>query len=537
MTPPRVTKRELVGLLLLTVLALAVRWLALTGRELWLDEAYTVLVARADGWGELLRMVAADNYPPLYFLAMRVWVAGFGFGEAAMRWPSVLAGVALVPLVWALVHETGRGLGRSPDESPGPGARLPAAALAGLSPVLVHYSLEARPYTLLWALAVGVVIALHRFVRCGDPSREQGGTAALTLAAGLTAVALGVHYFAALLAPVWGLAWWLARGRRLRVLAAAGAAVLPVALWALLAAEWEPGAGAWLAGFWSGPAHALWTSGKVFSLGDFPDYLRALGGVALYPPLAWAVGLWFGVPAVAMAVWTLRRAVTGGGGRVLFLPLASFGPAVVLAVASLGHPVYLTGRYDLLGYPAWIALWALGVERGVELLVGRGGDRRSWRVSSWLGVSAVTAVGLVILLVLYLWVGAGPWAMHRVAQKIGASGDDAVVAVGLVRAPLQVQMWRLGDRREVLSFPAEVERHPGWVDFSAFSREDLLEEARELRERIGTRPVWIVALLGRRSPPEPEPQEILLRVLRSGSSRRIHREAFSGLVLWHLEPP
>ena len=541
--PPRVHKGEFVGLAALTTLALLVRWVALTHRELWLDEAYTVLVARADGWIELLRMVAADNYPPLYFLGMRVWVAAFGFGEAAMRWPSVLAGVALVPLVWALVRETGRDLAGASGEAPGAGARLAAAALAGLSPVLVHYSLEARPYTLLWALAVGVVIVLHRVVRRGsDPGKER----ALVLASLLTAVALGVHYFAALLAPIWGLAWWTARGRRLRVLVAGGAAVLPVLLWALLVAHREPGATAWLAGFWHGPLEALGSSAAVFSLGGFPDHLGVLGSVALHAPLAWTVGLWFGVPALAMTVAAVHRSLVRGlvrerGGAALILPLAALGPAVLLALASLTHPVYLAGRYELLGYPAWIALWALGVERGVARIRRRspGTDegRRVSKVLAWVGVSTVTAVGLTLVLGLYLWLSPGPWRIRQVARKIVDSGDGEVVAVGLVRAPLRVQLWRLGDDREVLSFPAEVERHPGWMDPSGPSEEELLREARNLRDRTGTGPLWIVAPPSRGTSTDPELFGILVRELLSESPRRVHRESVSGVHVWHRSPP
>lgn len=70
---------EVGTLIALTAAALAVRWLAIEHRELWLDEAFTAVIARSEGWGELLRMVAADNHPPLYFLGMRVWVLAKAF--------------------------------------------------------------------------------------------------------------------------------------------------------------------------------------------------------------------------------------------------------------------------------------------------------------------------------------------------------------------------------------------------------------------------------------------------------------------------
>lgn len=528
---------EVGTLIALTAAALAVRWLAIEHRELWLDEAFTVVIARSEGWGELVRRVAADNHPPLYFLGMRVWVTLFGFGAAAVRWPSVLAGVALVPLTWKLVREAGRpreGALRddgAPVEDSGPGPRLAAAAVAGFSPLLLHHSLEARPYTLLWALAVGVLIGLFRFER----SRGPDGTAGLVLAGALTALGLGVHYFTVLLAPVWGWVAWTAHGRRGRVVATGLVAVLPVGAWALWLADWPQGSTAWLVWLWTGPVDALWTSLEAFSLGGFPHFSRILGRVVIpQAALAWGLGLWFGLPVALGIVDGLLRNPRRGG----ILPLAALGPALLLALVSLHTPLYLACRYELLGYPAWIALWALGLAQGVRWIAkGPPARRRRLRRLVWSGAWLVTGLGLSVVLVLYLRVSPGPRTRHEVARRVAASGDEAVIAVGLVRAPLQVQMWSLGSPQQVLSFPTDIEEHPGWMDLDRYSREELLADARSLRERLGDQRVWVVAAVKPdRHPLEPRLIEALAKTFLTQSHRLGPRLDFSGFAVWSLQP-
>lgn len=506
----------------LAVLALLVRLDLLTDRELWLDEAYTALVVQSESLGEMLRSLATDNYPPLYFLALRGWTVLFGAGEAAVRLPSVIAGVALVPLLWWLVRAVGRPLGA------GAGARLLAATLAAFSPLLVHYSLEARPYTLLWALAVGVLLFLHRFLR-----REEARD--LVAAAGLGALALGVHYFAVLLAPVWGVALWAARGRRGRVLAAGGLALVPVTIWWWLA-DRPPGAAVWLEGFWQGPQAALGGSLKAMSLAAFPDYLGTLGAVRPRPLLAWALGLGFGLPVAAG--WVRCALSSRLPARGWLLPASALGPAVLLALVSRVQPAYLVGRYELIGYPAWIALWALGVSGGVRWLARAAGSR-SLRRAGWFAAGVATLVGLALLLALYRWQSPQPWAVHRIAEQAVTSGEDeeVLVAVGLLWAPVKVQVMQLGSERPVRAFPPEIEEHPGWMDPGAWTAQELQRAAAGLRAGLGGRPVRVVAAVDARGEPrQPGLVAPLARALLASGYRVEEREDSDGLGVWRFVP-
>ena len=99
-----------------------------------------------------------------------------GTSEVALRLPSALFGIALVPVAFAI----GRRLG-------GQRAAVALAALVAVHPLLVYYSQEARGYAAV-ALACAVGFALL-------PRRARGRSGRVWWALA-SAVALGCHYFA-----------------------------------------------------------------------------------------------------------------------------------------------------------------------------------------------------------------------------------------------------------------------------------------------------------------------------------------------------
>ena len=127
---------------------------ALEKSPLWLDECASVETAQAvarSSWGIVAG--ASSRGLSTYFLLLAPWV-GEPVVEWAVRLPSALAGIALVPVAWVLgLHVGGRPLAW----------RLGLAAAA--SPFFVWHSREARWYTLTWLLAglgaVGFVRALR----------------------------------------------------------------------------------------------------------------------------------------------------------------------------------------------------------------------------------------------------------------------------------------------------------------------------------------------------------------------------------------
>ena len=208
-------------LALLTLLAAALRLSTLDLQSLWYDEAFTpVHVLHPSLLATLRGVVHTENSPPLWYLLAWLSERVLGDGAVALRLPSALAGIALVPVCWALGRELATRA-----------AAAGLAAIAAFSPLFTWYSQEARAYALYALAAALLMLAFARAER--DPAPRR-----LVQFAAAGALALLSHYFAAfLLAPM---ALWLARDRALlrRALPALGAIVLVgLALVPLVAAQ------------------------------------------------------------------------------------------------------------------------------------------------------------------------------------------------------------------------------------------------------------------------------------------------------------
>jgi len=184
----------------LTLLAAALRLSTLNLQSFWYDEAFTpVHVLHPSLIATLRAVVHTENTPPLWYIV--AWASSrlFGTGEIALRWPSALAGIATVPVVWGIGYElAGRGVS-------GRRAGLLAAAFVACNPLFFWYSQEARAYALYAFFIALAMLCCLRADRRPTPQR-------LALFALSGALALLSFYFAVfLLIP---LALWLLRPRR-----------------------------------------------------------------------------------------------------------------------------------------------------------------------------------------------------------------------------------------------------------------------------------------------------------------------------------
>src|SRR3954453_22194234 len=197
---PRVPR----ALIALTALAAALRLPTLGSQSLWLDEVLTGNLAHGS-LGDLFHVVAQQEAnPPLFYPLEWVWTRIAGTSEFALRLPSALFGIALVPVAWAI------GKRLAGERTAGA-----LAALVAVHPLLVYYSQEARGYS-----AVALACAVGFF--CFLDDRPLGWAVA-------AAVALGCHYFAIFPVAIEA-AILLWRGRRAAVAAVVvvGAGLLPL---------------------------------------------------------------------------------------------------------------------------------------------------------------------------------------------------------------------------------------------------------------------------------------------------------------------
>jgi len=204
----------------IVVLAAFLRFFRIGAQSLWYDEFVTTDVINRP-LRQVPRAVAErEGTPPLYYVLVWGWHRLFGSTDAAVRSFSALVGVALIPVVYAIVLQLG--LSRR-------AARI-AALLAAVNPMLVWYSQEARAYSLVAFLSA---LSVLFFVR----SLSRGNTADVALWALTSAAATTTHYYALLLVAAEA-TWLLLAGsgpRRTRLYACVfvgivGLALLPLAL-------------------------------------------------------------------------------------------------------------------------------------------------------------------------------------------------------------------------------------------------------------------------------------------------------------------
>lgn len=116
-------------------------------RSLWVDEASLALNILDRPIVGFLEPLAYDQAAPFGFLVLEKLATGvFGAGEPVLRLVPLLAGIAAVPLFWGLAR---RMLPR--------GEAVVAVGLFAVSPVLIRYSAEIKPYSLDLALATAVL--------------------------------------------------------------------------------------------------------------------------------------------------------------------------------------------------------------------------------------------------------------------------------------------------------------------------------------------------------------------------------------------
>jgi uncharacterized membrane protein len=127
--------------------ALVLRLHGLGKANLWLDEANSWYVAHLP-WPSLWANLRASPLGPLYFVALNLWMSVAGASEAALRAPSLIASIALIPLVYALGVRTVSHR-----------AACIGAALTALSPLHLYFAQEARMYMPLALLAAVVLLA------------------------------------------------------------------------------------------------------------------------------------------------------------------------------------------------------------------------------------------------------------------------------------------------------------------------------------------------------------------------------------------
>jgi hypothetical protein len=372
-------------LLLLILVAFALRIYALDAKGLAYDEAATALMAQATPQAIMaFHWQAAFEHPPLWQLLMYGWSQLVGQSEFALRFLPMLAGVIQVPLLCWLMRQVVLGNWRSPQspisslQSP-PSLVILACLLLTLSPVLILYSQEARMYTLVGALGLA---SLGLTVRIMDWPKRTVRTAFVLVNWAMTLL----HYYSLLLIAVEALIWgiWVLRERALRwrwrdYLGTLALALLPIGAWLALAPGFhdtlavvldhaqqnpQPGLGRFLSNLWLD---------------------LTFGAIRWTPPQAWLGYLLLPLCLLGILTWAVPGEALVGVSRERqdwwrrwLLVLLLIIPVVL---SALLFPTLAT-RYLLFIVPALYGLSAVGV---VALA-------RWWHPLGWSGLALTLAV-------------------------------------------------------------------------------------------------------------------------------------------------
>ncbi|MGH2865654.1 MAG: glycosyltransferase family 39 protein [Solirubrobacteraceae bacterium] len=291
-------------LLALTLLAAAIRLSTLDLQSFWYDEAFTpVHVLHPSLWATLRSVVHSENTPPLWYVLAWADYRVLGSGEVALRLPSALAGIATVPIAWAIGCEL---------ETSARRVAIGCAAFVAINPLFVWYSQEARAYGLFVFMAALTMLCFLRV-------RRKPTVARMASFAVAGALALLTHYFAVflLIGMVPALLWDRAT-RRLALPAAAAVGILGVALLPLISAQGGHGT-QWI-GSW--PLRE-----RLEAIPQY--YLTGYSGA----PLGHVVELLVALPilaGLAFGLWRLR-----GAGRASSLPVRK-GALLTLAILACG---------------------------------------------------------------------------------------------------------------------------------------------------------------------------------------------------------
>ncbi len=363
----------LATLLLILLLAFALRLYRLGQADIWWDEGFSVWLARFDPVS-IAQMTVVDEHPPLHYWLLSVWNRLTGETELAVRFSSLFFGVLSITLLYRL----GASL-------LGPAGGLSAAALLAVSRFHVWWTQEIKMYALAIFLSLLALWFFVGLVRRPARGAWIGHVVAMTLAlytlyvAAFLLLAEGLVAGAVLLLRRKG---WTVRGR-LALLSALATPALLLVPWLL----WFLGSGLEREG--EGPMERslfIDITTTVLPLGVSTDFHSLLP----LAKLVWLAGL-------AGALFWLWR---GGTGPRLAAGLALAGllipPPLLYFLAQAPEGLYqpkFQARYLVLFTPLMALLLALGP---AGLAKGRRFVRWRPAAAGALAVALLAATGMTL---------------------------------------------------------------------------------------------------------------------------------------------
>lgn len=362
------------------LLALTLRLWGLGAESAWIDEAYSIALAKHSVI-EILQGTAVDQHPPLYYLLLHYWLL-FGSSVVYARALSLVVGMIHI----GQILQFGRKLA-------GDWLALGTGLLLAISPMHVWYSQEVRMYILLASLTTASTVELWDCLQ---------GKNRWLLYALCSILAIYTHYFAifvfgahALLALAWA---WMKREKRgvfywAGAMLVVGLAFLPWFPIALNQSRFHtmswlepPG----MTDFRDTLLRLLFGSGVL----AFPGWMRWVGLVSLGVLSIWAV--------IRLQQQSLPHRQSFG-----FAATWAFVPFFMVTVIALIYPIFQFKQFLIVLLP--LLLWIVWVCRITPRLLG------GLLLAAILALSSVSLVYQQVELTKDDWRGASVYLQTQMA--------------------------------------------------------------------------------------------------------------------------
>ena len=164
--------------LAILALNLIFKGIFLSFNSLGWDEPFSVFHAQLEV-GQIAKLLATGNNPPLYEIILHYWTQLFGLSEFAVRFPSLIFSSVTAVLIFLI--------GKKHFSFP---VAVTAALLFSFSNYQVFFAHEARVYTLF-----GMLATASMFVFINACAKQSFNTKNLVLLVAINALMLYSHYF------------------------------------------------------------------------------------------------------------------------------------------------------------------------------------------------------------------------------------------------------------------------------------------------------------------------------------------------------
>jgi len=413
--------------LFILLLALALRVFRLDAQSIWYDEGLSIQLAAQDPT-QAIELSATTDHPPLHTLFLGGWMRVAGESDYVVRYLSVLCGVLVVALTYAL--------GKRYDERAG----LVAAGLMAIAPLAVYYSQETRGYMLLTALIlVAAIAALH--LLNGDRRKRIWFAYISSMV-----LALYTHYFAAFA--------WVAINVGYVVLTLGGLRRPPRALWYWLLAQfiilacflpWIPNALA------QAGSNATYFPGRVTWDTVFSETWRAFS-VGERGDMSLVGWLWLALIVFGVVVGLIINRTERRQSLIIFSLALLIIPLLLMSGLAWLKPKFAP-RYLLPSLPAFITLASIGI----TILI----DGTRTRYCRWASIGVAITLALPLasigsLLRLYADPALARPDVRSVVHYIEDSElpSDAILLIGGHQAPAFEHYYR--GQATVISLPPDL---------------------------------------------------------------------------------